>query len=288
MCTATFKNEDACAGDAGSATVEELASKSIPADTLENTPRKLEVRFCQQMNHHLDWVVPMVCLRRRVTGLGKKKKRGKNSQVSRELVLLLFPCTTPPASKGSVRSMKRTRPATAVDTLCPPIHARVGMRKQGIHKKLLAESLIVFHDKRTSSRQLATQIMVRMVGRLAVVQGEDFRSSSVECRGSVSETVRGALGRTERRNLERGRGDARAATVLPSCASYPAVAQKISPGNDWPSAVISVLRVLHRRWDQTRARSGWRACRWFVGGVPMQDHACMHWVLCRRPQLSTV
>ena len=30
----------------------------------------------------------------------------------------------------------------------------------------------MFHDKRTSSRQLATQIMVRMVGRLAVVQGE--------------------------------------------------------------------------------------------------------------------
>eukprot|EP00903_Cladosiphon_okamuranus_P017020 g15687.t1 len=44
---------------------------------------------------------------------------------------------------------------------------------ESIHKKLLAESLIVFHDKRTSSRQLATQILTRMVGRLAVVQGAD-------------------------------------------------------------------------------------------------------------------
>lgn len=43
---------------------------------------------------------------------------------------------------------------------------------QSTHKKLLAESLIVFHDKRTSSRHLATQIMVRVMGRLAVVQGE--------------------------------------------------------------------------------------------------------------------
>ena len=43
---------------------------------------------------------------------------------------------------------------------------------QAVHKRLLAESLIVFHDKRTTSRQLATQLLVRLVGRLAVVQGE--------------------------------------------------------------------------------------------------------------------
>lgn len=44
---------------------------------------------------------------------------------------------------------------------------------QAVHKRLLAESLIVFHDKRTSSRQVATQILVRQVGRLAVVQSAD-------------------------------------------------------------------------------------------------------------------
>ncbi|CAM9531693.1 unnamed protein product, partial [Ectocarpus sp. 8 AP-2014] len=48
------------------------------------------------------------------------------------------------------------------------------------HKRLLAESLIVFHDKRSSSRQLATQIMVRLVGRLAVVQGADDIIAVVE------------------------------------------------------------------------------------------------------------
>lgn len=43
---------------------------------------------------------------------------------------------------------------------------------QAVHKRLLAESLVVFHDKRTTSRQLATQLLIRLVGRLAVVQGE--------------------------------------------------------------------------------------------------------------------
>ncbi|CAM9319203.1 unnamed protein product, partial [Ectocarpus sp. 13 AM-2016] len=52
--------------------------------------------------------------------------------------------------------------------------------KTAAHKRLLAESLIVFFDKRSSSRQLATQVMVRLVGRLAVVQGADDIIAVVE------------------------------------------------------------------------------------------------------------
>eukprot|EP00904_Undaria_pinnatifida_P013541 jgi/Undpi1/9317/HiC_scaffold_26.g11775.m1 len=51
---------------------------------------------------------------------------------------------------------------------------------EAVHKRLLAESLIVFHDKRTTSRQLATQLLVRLVGRLAVVQGADDIQTVVE------------------------------------------------------------------------------------------------------------
>ncbi|CAM9429127.1 unnamed protein product, partial [Laminaria digitata] len=40
--------------------------------------------------------------------------------------------------------------------------------------------MIVFHDKRTTSRQLATQLLVRLVGRLAVVQGADDIQTVVE------------------------------------------------------------------------------------------------------------
>lgn len=49
-----------------------------------------------------------------------------------------------------------------------------------MHKRLLAESLVVFHDKRTSSRQLATQVLNRQVGRLAVVQSADDIQTVIE------------------------------------------------------------------------------------------------------------
>lgn len=51
---------------------------------------------------------------------------------------------------------------------------------QAVHRRLLADSLIVFHDKRSSSRHTATQILVRLVGRLAVVQGMDDIQAVVE------------------------------------------------------------------------------------------------------------
>ncbi|CAN0037910.1 unnamed protein product [Scytosiphon promiscuus] len=40
--------------------------------------------------------------------------------------------------------------------------------------------MVVFHDRRTSSRQMATQLLVRLVGRLAVVQSADDIQSVVE------------------------------------------------------------------------------------------------------------
>lgn len=54
------------------------------------------------------------------------------------------------------------------------------LEKQAAHKRLLADALIVFHDKRSSSRQAAVQTLTQFVGRLAVVQGADDIQTVVE------------------------------------------------------------------------------------------------------------
>lgn len=54
------------------------------------------------------------------------------------------------------------------------------VKSKAVHRRLLADAQIIFHDKRSSSRQAAVQTLVRLVGRLAVVHGADDIQAVVE------------------------------------------------------------------------------------------------------------
>lgn len=54
------------------------------------------------------------------------------------------------------------------------------MTQQATAKRLLADSLVVFHDKRSTSRQAAGLVLAEIIGQLVVVQGGDDIQAVIE------------------------------------------------------------------------------------------------------------